>query len=393
MESGIPPADPLFEEQDGMALDLKLYRRGDIVPSSWSTRPGGTYLEGILRLQPRGVVSNACCEFAVLEHGEQLIPLTFNVARSRNNCHLSSLDVHFIDAAAELLAKVKLHAMVRGALGMLLRLVRRTSSLDDSVLVNNWLLATNLYDSISLETMQTVASFLEESFPRRAIVFCGLNECHHREILENARGKGFALYASRQILVLNRKLFRSKRQYRRDLKWWTKQKELSWTRLKGPIDQPSIDRIQSLYRHLYCGHSPFNPHYTDAFIALACADSFWTTWLLRGSTAEILASSCTIELGGVLTNPYNGYDKSRPVEDGLYSAIRLNTIHEADGRNLELNMSSASLVHKQLRGGEPFLEFFVARTRNLPWQKRAFWSFFELIATYLYKPMIRRTNI
>lgn len=359
----------------------------------WEAYDGGGYLEKLVRQPLQKYVANADCALRVLLVDGKLVPVTLNVGPA-NRCRLTSLQAHFLDAAEELLTKSKLPRAQRIGLGALLSFLRAVSRLDDAVLVNNWLLTTNLHPSLSAGEIQRVTAFLTRHFPEKAIVYCGVNTREHRDVLTECRSCGFLPLVCRQILFLNKEQYASKRQYRRDLKWWAQQAKYRWVLEDRELSDPTAMRIHELFHGLYLHrHSPFNPGYTLDFFRMAAQTGFWETWTLQDARNQIHSTTSIRRAGNTMTNPCNGYDLSASKEEGLYTAIRLKTIRQAEQDGCELHMSSASLEHKRLRGGEPYLEYFLACYQHLPLGARLFWRGFSQLCERLFVPMVVKLNV
>ena len=257
----------------------------------------------------------------------------------------------------------------------------RWAKFDQVVLVDNLLFSTNLYPLKPDYDLGNLRHFLQKHFPDRAIVYRSICPQVYPEWFAELKRSGFKVVFSRQVYLLDAPggAHRRKRALDIDSRLAAKQKHLHWTFFENPDDE-QLARILDLYNQLYLEkYARLNPQYTLAYLknltqgGLIQLKALW-------HESNIVAFTGYFILDGVMINPLIGYDRSYPQKEGLYRLLTMETMLEAEKRDMLLNMSSGAAHFKRLRGAEAQLEFNMVYDRHLPWWRRLPWTLTRIIS-------------
>lgn len=346
---------------------------------------------------PRRFFDNVDCEVGVLEVDGVLLPISITSDNARvKNAYVCSPTTHYIDYCKR---EVDIEFSRRRITGAILKaiiggfqaiFVRR--SFDQVVMVNNWLLSTNLYPPSSNETLEAISRFLIERFPKHAIVYRSVNPILNESMLKTLQQVGFKKVLSRQVYLmdvcngdhLKRQAIKIDRRLQRA------SGQFNWESL-AKYDSSDVSRIKQLYDSLYLEkYSHFNPQFTEAFFRQAIEQEWLQLSVLRRvDGGEIVAVVGYFNRNGVMTTPVIGYDRTVPQSVGLYRLITLRIIDEAVSNENFLHMSSGAAHFKMLRGGKPCFEYNMVRTSHLSWSRRMPWNALAWLTRWVAMPVFR----
>ena len=127
----------------------------------------------------RSFFNNVDCQVAVLEVDGLLLPISITSKDATvKNAFVCSPTTHYIDyCKREVDVEFSQQRIIGGILKVIIGcfsglFVR--PSFEQVVMVNNWLLSTNLYPPLTNETLRAINAFLVERFPDHAIVYLSL---------------------------------------------------------------------------------------------------------------------------------------------------------------------------------------------------------------------------
>lgn len=335
---------------------------------------GCDYLEGLLRSGPTRYIDNARIEMTAVSIDGVVLPLAIADPGARNADACSPYS-HYVRYTLEELCKRHpgparwLFRGVFGAYGALLR----ACSFDRVLYLNNWLLSTNPHRDLDADQLRRLAEFLLPRFPGRALVQRNINPDLYPAYGDALAAAGFRLVKSRRVYLLDPagERFRSSSNAGLDLQLLARSRHqvIGGERI-GETDLP---RLSQLYRSLYLDkHSRLNPGLTEAFFALTLSDkNFEYRALKRGG--QIDGFVIFFESGRILTGIFIGYDRSLPLDLGLYRQLIAILIAEARDRGVLLNLSGGAGEFKQLRGAVPVVEYDAVYDRHLPARRRLAW--------------------
>ena len=345
----------------------------------------------------RSFFNNVDCQVAVLEVDGLLLPISITSKDATvKNAFVCSPTTHYIDyCKREVDVEFSQQRIIGGILKVIIGcfsglFVR--PSFEQVVMVNNWLLSTNLYPPLSRDTLRAIGAFLVERFPSHAIVYRSVNPVLNGTVLESLEQVGFKKVISRQVYLLN--VCDSERPIKRAIKIDRKLQRASgqfvWEEL-STAEASEVVRIKQLYDSLYLDkYSEFNPQFTEAFFRKAIEQAWLQVSVLRrGHGGEIVAVVGYFNRSGIMTTPLIGYDREIPQSVGLYRLITLRIIDQAVANENFLHMSSGAAHFKRLRGAEPCFECNMVLTSHLKWSQRMPWIALAWLTRWVAGPVFR----
>ena len=364
----------------------------------WPQSEEGRYARDFLSpLLDEGVAAhlgNVETRLEVLCLDDLVLPLTINEAEYESS-YVTSFYTHYVTYALEEMELVGglpfegvLRWVVRALGGVL-----RAGEINRAVVVNNWLLSTNLYPGIRGEQIATITAALLERFPHHAVAWRSIHPGLHGELAGHLGQAGYRLLASRRVYVVDLERDRpfQTTSYRRDLKLL---RESSYEVVPGEeLTASDAPRLVELYNHLYLEkYSHLNPQFSERFVRNALRTGALTFRCLRqdGRLDGVLGF---FYRQGVMTTPFFGYDTSLPREVGLYRMLSAVLLHEARDRALVLHQSSGVGHFKRSRGAVGGLEFSAVRFRHLPFRRQVPWRFLGAVVNYLGAPLMNRLKL
>ena len=265
-------------------MGLRYFDQNNLSELEFPADANGEYarrvLEPLLQQGTQRFFNNVDCEVAVLSVDGMLLPISITSQNAAvKNSYVCSPTTHYIDyCKREVDVEFPEQPITRAALkGIIccfqMMFVRR--SFDKVVMVNNWLLSTNLYPPLSNETVQTISQFLVERHPDHAIIYRSVNPVLNESVLETLEQVGFKKVLSRQVYLMDVCSGEQprKRAIKIDRKLQRASGQFAWETLTR-CDSSEIARIKQLYDSLYLEkYSHFNPQFTEAFFLKRSSNS------------------------------------------------------------------------------------------------------------------------
>ncbi len=361
------------------------------------------YILPFLEGQSEQLIRNVRAEVRLLRINDFLLPLVLgNENRQHNNSYVCSPMAHYVHyAKIELDVEMpdkkwlkRLAIPIFNALGAL----GQWCQFEQVLYVNNWLVSTNLYPSLSVAELEAIKHFLLQTFPDRTLVFRSVNTQLNKSVFDTLQKTGFKPVMSRQVYITDPKSwnFRRNSNYKKDIKLWQRQPHYEWEALSEKPNREESERILALYSQLYIKkYSPFNPDLSLAYFYHTLESGFLTYHVLRnrqenGRTDAVVGY---YSREGVMTTPFAGYDLDLPLETGLYRLLTLKITEESEKQGLILNRSSGAARYKRLRGAEPVMEYNMVYNAHLPLRRRLIWRLFRFISDYIAIPLMRRMGL
>lgn len=247
----------------------------------------------------------------------------------------------------------------------------KLTGLADALMLNNWLVSTNLYtQNFDIDTIELAREKLAQQYPGKPVVVRSLMREYHGELIANLQSKGWLFFPSRQVWLVDHRVgssFRQRRDLKADLKL-AKEKRYQgdWVGADTFSDD-DWKRGHQLYEQLYRGKYPhYNPAYSIGFLKAAYA----TQWLdIRGWRNRSGVLDGVIGLlrrPGWMSCPLLGYDLSQSVEEGLYRRVNLQTLLAAEQEGRTMHLSSGAGAFKKSRGATCAVEFVAAYVSKGP---------------------------
>lgn len=384
-----------------MHPDVRLYDREELERIDWPDTEDGryarAYLVPLMREGTETFIRNARTALYVARIDDGVLPVTVNEEEYENS-YVCSPYTHYIRYAKQELRWLRrplLEKSLSALLGVLGELMKR-SNVNKVVHVNNWLLSTNLYPSLSGKQAAAVLHAVRDLFPEHAIVFRSLCPSLHAELIHALREAGCKLVPSRQIYLYRLHDLSSGRSKAR---WLIKRDERLLARNgyelvpAEEMTDEDVPRIAELYKMLYLEkYSWDNPQFDESFIRLAKAAGGLTLRGLR-KNGRLDAVMGYFVRNGVMTTPLFGYDTSLPQSVGLYRMLSACLIREAEEKGHLLHESAGAAQFKRNRGAVAEIEYSAVFDNHLPLRRRWCWSLLDRLLNGIGVPMMRKLKL
>lgn len=353
------------------------------------------WLQAYQQFSPAHFVNNIQTEFKLIKINDTLLPVTINHTEYTNSYVVSPYTA-FISYAREELVKIN-HSVVRFALRCVINSLDglfRLMKINRVIMINNWLLSTNLYPQMDTINTPYLIEMLTKQYPRHVLVFRSLNYYTNGSLINKLIDAGCFLSSSRQVYIFDptQDNYLSKNNCKNDLRLV---KNTHYRYIKhdeiAPADYP---RIVELYHLLYLEkYSQHNPQFNEAFIALAHAEGFLYMVGLRDPSGRLDGIIGYFQIQDVITAPLVGYDTHLPKSLGLYRLLMIHVLQKTKQEKLLLNLSSGASDFKRLRGGKPYIEYSAVYTKHLRIHYRIFWRFIQGLSNGIAKPLLKKYEL
>ncbi len=374
----------------------------------WPGTPDGDYarrfLSPMLAQGTPHFIANVAVRLAVATIDDEdgvALPLTMDPDTiAPDAAWVGSSTVLFSDYAREELGFVRMPAIAARPLDLLLRALGdwlRRADADRAVLVNNWLLSTNLFPPLRPAAAGALVARLLEEFPDRALAFRSLDRFANAPLFDSLVRLGARPVFTRVVYYQDARAraLRPRRQVRRDdaLLRRSPLQVRSGAELAGREEE-----IRARYEQLYLAkYSRRNPRFTEAFFRAALEDGLLEfRALVNPAEADriegVLGYYARRNAAGVdvQTQPIFGYDTARPVDWALYRLLSMQTIREGERHERLVNASAGAGGFKRMRGGIPAAESLLVFANHLPVQTRRAWHALAALGRHVAEPLIRR---
>ncbi|MCD8488416.1 MAG: hypothetical protein LRZ84_17190 [Desertifilum sp.] len=163
-----------------MTAQVKLYDSTTIDTLPWPDSEIATLAKNYwLPLMKGGAtqfIDNVNSQLFALAIDELVFPVTVN-EREWQNSYVCSPYSHYITYTKEELYTLN-NPLLEQVLKILLNgmgVILQLGQINQVVIVNNWLLSTNLYPNLSKSQIATLTTYLQEQFPKHTIIFRSIN--------------------------------------------------------------------------------------------------------------------------------------------------------------------------------------------------------------------------
>ena len=325
------------------------------------------------------VAANVSTSVHILDAAGTSIPFTVNDHEPDilgRNCYVVSLYSMYVNYAEEELRLVSVPAPVKSILFTVIRLLAlmlNIAKIDDYVMINNWILSTNLYPTSSefCESLECITDQLSSRYPGKFLVFRSLNVEMNSSIINRLLQIGFKKLLSRQIYIYHSKQTKRTRSLRNDMQHLKHTKYVYVAH--NEFNAHDLVRCLDLYNMLYLvKYSDLNPKYSLEFFKGCYKSGMYEFHGWRSpDSLEIEGFCSTFTLHGTASNPLFGYNISLRNEEGLYRLCSLMPILRAREDNVPIHMSAGAASFKIRRGALPFMEYSMIFDQHLAWHRRA----------------------
>jgi hypothetical protein len=382
-------------------MRLQLYDQHNLAELDWETVEDGSFARKyhmpFLLNGTKFYISNVDTQLMLLQVDSLLLPVTVN-HKEYENSYVVSPFTHYISYA-----KKELEALNKKWLSLPLQPVLtglgyylRACKINRVVIVNNWLVSTNLYPNLSEEQIEAITSFLVERFPDHAILFRSVNDFYPSGLVDCFLQQNYLPIPSRQVYFFDPRqetLLNSKTRWilKRDRKLLFKS-GYRWVNGKR-LSEEALQRLVELYELLYLDkYSIHNPQFQLSFLIHAMKQGFLHIYALE-KEEEIDGVVGFFIQNGVMTTPFFGYDIHKPQKIGLYRMLSSLLVEKARERQLVLHESSGAASFKRGRGAFGSLEYTMAYVQHLPRSRRQAWQGLSRILQKIAVPILKKYKL
>jgi Acetyltransferase (GNAT) domain len=345
-------------------------------------------------------IDNIKTQLLIITIDDLVLPMTVN-QQEYENSYVCSFYSHYITYAQDELVNLKspilenMLSLLLTGVGYFLKWVK----INKAVIVNNWMLSTNLYPELSTAQIAAITQHLKQTFPDHAIAFRSINEFTDRALKKSLQIHNYQMVGSRQVYLLNPNVptLSAKRRQRmkQNLKQDFKRFETYGYQAidANDIQSSDIPRIVELYNALYLQkYSDNNPHFNQNCVALMRDGGFLELIALR-KAGRIDGIIGFYRLNGVMTTPLLGYDTSLPQDLGLYRILTAFLIQTGSQKGLIINQSSGAASFKRHRGFSGWTEYSAVFHRHLSLDRRLGWLLLGGLVDLIAIPLMRRYKL
>lgn len=363
---------------------MELYDKETIDQLKWPQTPEGElakkYLLPMIKEGPETFIANARTKLYVLKVDEFVVPISVNETEYDNSYLLSS---YFIVAhwkeqlqKGSPLKRALLKPLV-SLLGSLLRWVK----INKVVIINNWLMSTNLYPDLNKEQIGKITSFLKTRFPDHYFMFRSVNTYKKPEVYAGLDAHNYRLIKSRHIYLYDPSREVPKSTLRKQVKDVNKVKNANYTLEEVEhLTEAQVERLLKLYNEVYLDkYTKYSPQYTEKYVRLALTSKALSFALLK-KQEQIYGVSAFLKKDDFLLVPFFGYDTTLPTDEGIYRMLSSSIISKSKACNLVSHQGSGAATFKKWRGCIEEQEYVAIYDHHLPFLRRAFWSISEKVS-------------
>lgn len=357
---------------------IQIYDASNIDALPWPKTEAGEYARKFLTPLIKDGVShymeNVQTELKALLLDDLVLPITINSDQYQNSFVCSPYN-YYITYALESLDNFK-YWWIRPPIKVLLRALGklfRFGEINKVVMVNNWLLSTNLHPKLSQEQVNLIRVWLEEKYPQHAIMFRSVNTYEGSELYNHLSHAGFSLIAAREVFFLDARegsVFNS-RIFKSDLKLLKESNYEVVSHENIPLE--AADRLAELYGRVYLNkHSTLNPRLNAHFMRLVLRDKlFHVNALVKEGSIDGVTGY--FYQGHTMTSPLLGYDTTHSRDDKLYRLTATVLSLEARRQGKLFHLSSGASFFKKIRKGQGNMENIAVYHTHLPIRRRLSW--------------------
>ena len=338
---------------------------------------------------------NVRTRLSSLRHQGHLFPITVNEAEHGNSYVVSPYTAYGPYALEELDSLMSRAPMapLKG-LTLMVAKVLKWAQIDRIVMVNNWLLSTNLYPEWDGSGAEELTHELANTYPRHLIAFRSLNHYTNAQLIDQLVVLGYKMVPARQVYIYDND----------DLSWTQRSNTkrdravLRQTQFQHITNEEfhdiDFDAVEGLYNQLYLEkYSYLNPQFTAAFLSACHKQGVMEFEGLKDAGGRLVAIVGTFEYADVLTAPIVGYDIRMPQELGLYRMGMAMIFEHALRRKLPLNLSAGAASFKRLRGAQPYIEYTAVYDSHLSWPRRLVISSLSGLLNTIGVPVMERFEL
>lgn len=379
-----------------MDTKLTLYDESTIDSLEWPNTPEALQARALfvpmLKEGVEAYIQNSKTKLYLLKVDDHIIPVTIN-EKEYDNSYLTSNYVG-IKLLEEKIARkfprlFRLQKPFIESFGAILKGIK----INKVVIVNNWLLTTNIYPDLTLLQTNEITDFFQRRFPDHTIIFRSLYQRKCSSLARDLKQQHYRVIGTRFVYLYDpddKQHFTSKTHYhhRRDRRLL--ESEGYQVVRNEMIQEGEIGRLLQLYNYTYISkHTSYSPQYTEKFIKKAIEKKFFNLIGLKKDGDIQGVMGCCMRNGTMIV-PFLGFDPSKGEPNHLYRMLTILAIDEAEKEQMLLNDGSGGATPKLKRGMKACPEYIAIYDRHLPWHRRLFWALAEKVVNHIAFPLIEK---
>lgn len=366
----------------------------------WENKKDGFYVRDyfmpLLADGSTSIIGNVNTKTYLLELDNIVLPFTVNDDEF-DNSYVCSPFTHYVTYAKEELWELHnplLEKLLLPFINMLGYYLKR-NNINKVVMVNNWLLSTNLYHHLTKQQIKEITLFLTKEFPEHTVMFRSLNKKLYPEMFDSFSQLEYTRCFSRSVYLFYPDRIQS-------VNWKVRQKiktDLKLLKNSGyeVIENKDIcenDKkvIENLYNKLYIDkYSDKNPLFKQSFYQNAIKNNlFHFKALKKGNQIDGVIGYFVRD--GVMTAPIVGYNTSLDKNSGLYRMLSILLTYASLDNNYILHGSAGAGQFKRTRGAEQELEYSFIYYQHLSKKRQKVWKTLQKILDKIIEPMAKKYN-
>lgn len=360
-------------------------------PDTEEARQAKAILVPMMEEGVEAYIQNVATKLYLLQMDSHILPITVN-EEEYDNSYVAS-NYYFITMLQEMAEKKnpRLYPIQKPFIKTLGHLFKGMK-INKMVIVNNWLLTSTIYPSLTSDQISEITKFLISKFPGHLVIFRSLDEKSCTPLITTLRDLRYRMIMSRYVYMYDgdkKSEFSSKVNYRhrRDRRLvQTQGFEVVSDRM---LNLKEISRLLQLYQGIYIDkHTSYSPSYTDKYLSKAIQNSFLKIYSLK-KDGEVAGVVGVFQRKNGMTAPFLGYDIKKNVNQ-LYGMLTQLAIDEAEQQHVVLNDGSGAGIAKLYRGMHAVPEFVAVYDRHLPFYRRLFWSLSEKVVKHITYPLLKK---
>ncbi|WP_080846038.1 hypothetical protein [Cytobacillus gottheilii] len=377
---------------------VRLYDQHTFDQIPWSDIKNGAYIqayfEHLVRDGVQHYIENVKTNLYFIRIDHLLLPITKNDSQYENS-YICSPYTHYISYAKEELWELgnKPLEYIFEKIINILGLFLRKSSFNKVVIVNNWLLSTNLYSAqLTSQQMNELTACLTEAFPKHTIMFRSLNNRLHASMMRNFREAGYEKIMSRSIYLMNEDAGsilsgKEKKLLRQDASLFAKymlQVGETPTNIEG-YAPCACELYRQLYIQKYSQHNPqFNVRYFNEIMKKNLMHFKWI------KNEEVVGVIGYFTVSYVLTTPILGYNTKIGKQLGLYRMLSYLITKEILDHGYIGHRSAGASIFKRKRGAKQYIEYNVIYQKHLSFSRKWSWLLVKWVMDRFVEPLAKK---
>lgn len=342
------------------------------------------YLFPLIKEGTECYIKNAKTRLYILTLDNLIIPITVNEEEYENSYLLSS---YFVAASLQEKLQEASH-MIRFCSKPMINLFAKTLKwlkINKLVIINNWLLTTNLYPDLDQRQVRSITNFLKIRFPDHYLMFRSVNTYKSSAVFEGLNLQNYRMIPSRNIYLydpsrtgkLSSSIIRKQKKDSNKLK-----KAPYHVEIADSLNNQEIERLLELYQNVYISkYTKYSPLYTEKYLREALERKILKIKLLK-KDGQIYGVTGFLKKNGYLLVPFFGYDTTLPQEEGLYRMLSSVIMDEIEANQLISHQGSGAADFKKWRGFIEQQEYVAIYDHHLPPIRRLFWFLGEKFSCY-----------